>query len=135
MTENQLLAAQQLVIALTRQLRLADEKLTTLEDLIGDLRTRMRKRGLSIHPPRQLCKRTTPISTKNTVAEPPSGKSRAGTSLDESRLIITLQRSLVTWEMRRKMARASILLEAWKIRCKTVCWPPSCSNYCFLCAP
>ena len=45
--ENQLLAAQQTINALTAQLGIADKKLTTLEDLIGEVRTRMHARGLS----------------------------------------------------------------------------------------
>ena len=45
--ENQLLAAQQTINALTAQLGIADKKLTTLEDLIGEVHTRMHARGLS----------------------------------------------------------------------------------------
>lgn len=48
--ENHLLAAQQNVVAMTAQLRMANEKLTTMEDLIGEVRTRMYKRGLATHP-------------------------------------------------------------------------------------
>ena len=48
--ENQLLAAKQLVTALTRQLRIADEKLTSVEDFIGEVRVRMRMRGLQTYP-------------------------------------------------------------------------------------
>jgi hypothetical protein len=44
--ENKLLAAQEIVKALTIQLRIADQKLTTIEDLIGDIRARMHVRGL-----------------------------------------------------------------------------------------
>ena len=49
-TENQLFAAQQNVNTLTTQLRIADEKLITIEDLIGEVRTRMQSRGLATHP-------------------------------------------------------------------------------------
>ena len=49
-TENQLFAAKQVVTALSTQLRIADEKLTTIEDLIGEVRTRMHTRGLATHP-------------------------------------------------------------------------------------
>ena len=48
--ENQLFAAQQNVSALATELRIADEKLTTIEDLIGEVRTRMQTRGLATHP-------------------------------------------------------------------------------------
>ena len=89
-TENQLLAAQQLVIALKRQLWLADEKLTTVEELIGDLRTRMRMRGLSVHPPRQPYKSIPPIGTKDTVSNPPSCKSQGGNPPDDSQLMYYL---------------------------------------------
>ena len=60
-TENQLYAAQQAVTALTIQLRIDDEKLTSLEDLIGELRTRMQRRGLATHPTvsRAACKQIT----------------------------------------------------------------------------
>ena len=95
-TENQLLAAQQLVIALKRQLRLADEKLTTVEELIGDLRTRMCMCGLLVHPPRQPYKSIPPIgtkdpiSTKDTVSNPPSCKSQGGNPPDDSQLMYYL---------------------------------------------
>ena len=48
--ENLLLAAQQTVIALATQLQMADKKLRTIEDLIGEVRTRMYARGLATHP-------------------------------------------------------------------------------------
>ena len=48
--ENQLFAAQQIVSALTTQLRVADEKLGVIEDLVGEVRTRMHRRGLTTHP-------------------------------------------------------------------------------------
>lgn len=47
--ENQLLAVQQIANALSSQLRIADEKLTSLEDLIGEMRVRMEKRGIATH--------------------------------------------------------------------------------------
>lgn len=43
--ENQLLAAQQTILALTAELGIADKKLTTLEDLIGEVCTRMHSVG------------------------------------------------------------------------------------------
>ena len=49
--ENQILAAQQTIHALTTQLGIADKKLTSLEDLIGEVRTRMHARGLHTSPP------------------------------------------------------------------------------------
>lgn len=49
-TENQLVAAQQTVAALAAQLRMADQKLVTIEDLIGEVRVRMHTRGLATHP-------------------------------------------------------------------------------------
>ena len=49
-TENQLFAAKQVVTALSTQLWIADEKLTTIEDLIGEVRMRMHTRGLATHP-------------------------------------------------------------------------------------
>ena len=48
--ENQLFAAQQTVIALSSQLRMAEEKLVSIEDLIGEVGMRMYKRGLKSHP-------------------------------------------------------------------------------------
>lgn len=48
--ENQLYAAQLTVTALTKQLRVADEKLTTIEDVVGEIRTRMHRCGLPTHP-------------------------------------------------------------------------------------
>jgi len=49
--ENQLLAAQQTVHALKTQLGIADQKLVSLEDLIGEVRTRMQNRGLHTRQP------------------------------------------------------------------------------------
>jgi hypothetical protein len=48
--ENQLLATQQTILVLTAQLRIADEKLTTVEDLVGEVRARMHTRGLATNP-------------------------------------------------------------------------------------
>ena len=48
--ENQLYAAQQSVSALETELRIADEKLNIVEDLVGEVRTRMHRRGLATHP-------------------------------------------------------------------------------------
>ena len=48
-TENMLLAAQQTVVTLTAQLHTSEEKLTSIEDLIGELRTRMYMHGLESH--------------------------------------------------------------------------------------
>ena len=48
--ENQILAAQQTITALKTQLGIADKKLTTIEDLIGEVRTRMHSRGLATSP-------------------------------------------------------------------------------------
>jgi hypothetical protein len=47
--ENLLLAAQQTVVALSFQLRMAEQRLTCLEDLIGEVRVRMYHRGLESH--------------------------------------------------------------------------------------
>lgn len=47
--ENQLLAAQQLVNVLASQLRIHDERLASIEDLIGEVRARMHTRGLMTH--------------------------------------------------------------------------------------
>ena len=49
-TENQLFAAQQTVRALSTQLRIADEKLVIMEDLVGEVRTRMHRCGLPTFP-------------------------------------------------------------------------------------
>ena len=49
-TENQLFAAQQAVTALSAQLRMADEKLNIIEELVGEVRVRMHRRGLATHP-------------------------------------------------------------------------------------
>ena len=49
-TENQLYAAQQAVSALTIQLRIANEKLNTIDDVVGEVRNRMQRRGLATHP-------------------------------------------------------------------------------------
>lgn len=49
-TENQLFAAQQTVTALSTELRMADEKLSIMEDLIGEVRIRMHRRGLTTFP-------------------------------------------------------------------------------------
>ena len=48
-TENQLFAAQQTITALTTQLRIADKRLSTIEDLVGEVRTRMQSCGLATH--------------------------------------------------------------------------------------
>ena len=48
-TENQLFAAQQTITALTTQLRIADKRLSTIEDLVGEVRTRMQSHGLAMH--------------------------------------------------------------------------------------
>ena len=48
--ENQLLAAQQTISTLTTELGIADQRLTTVEDLIGEVRHRMQARGLSTNP-------------------------------------------------------------------------------------
>ena len=48
--ENQLYAAQQAVTALSTELRMADEKLNVIEDLVGEVRVRMHRRGLATHP-------------------------------------------------------------------------------------
>ena len=47
--ENQLLAAQQTIVVLTAQLWIADEKLTTVEDLVGEVRAKMHTQGLVTH--------------------------------------------------------------------------------------
>ena len=49
-TENQLYAAQQAVTALSTQLRMADEKLNIVEELVGEVQVRMLRRGLATHP-------------------------------------------------------------------------------------
>jgi hypothetical protein len=48
--ENLLEAAQQTVIALTTQVRIANERLETIEDFIGDVRTRLYMRGIESFP-------------------------------------------------------------------------------------
>lgn len=48
--ENLLHAAQQTITALTAQLRVAQDKLTSIEDLIGEVRTRLYTRGIETHP-------------------------------------------------------------------------------------
>ncbi|KAF9784418.1 hypothetical protein BJ322DRAFT_1109131 [Thelephora terrestris] len=65
--ENQLLAAQQLVNALARQLRLADERLISLEDLIAEVRVRMRMRGLSTLPQRSPSNRFAVVGNKSQI--------------------------------------------------------------------
>ena len=55
--ENGLLTAQQMLHVMQVQLHIADKKLVTVEDLIGEIRTRMRDRGLPSHPPRRTARR------------------------------------------------------------------------------
>ena len=69
--ENQLFAAQQNVGALTTELRIADEKLTTIEDLIGEVRTRMQTRGLVTHPAVQWLPPKLSLSAVVTAETPP----------------------------------------------------------------
>ena len=66
--ENQLLAAQQTISTLTTELGIADKRLTTVEDLIGEVRHRMQARGLSTSPTvrRPLPKGVTLVSADDT---------------------------------------------------------------------
>ena len=70
--ENQLLAAQQTIVTLTAELRIADEKLITIEDIVGEVRARMNKRGLATHPitRRPLSIVPTPASTVTSPQQP-----------------------------------------------------------------
>ena len=65
-TENQLFAAQQTVTALSTELQMADEKLSVMEDIIGEVRIRMHRRGLTTFPIVQhLSPRTVPKATSS----------------------------------------------------------------------
>ena len=74
-TKNLLFAAQQTVSALTTQLHIVDEKLSTIEDLIGEVRTRMYLHGLPTHPiviqRRQVPGPAPPIVSHITYGPPP----------------------------------------------------------------
>ena len=70
-TENQLFAAQQTITALTTQLHIANERLSTIEDLVGEVRTRMQSHGLATHPTVQHAFRK-PILSANVTNNKPS---------------------------------------------------------------
>ena len=83
-TENQLFAAQQTVSAFSTQLRIADEKLVIMEDLVGEVRTRMHMRGLTTFPGSQhpSLRAVSDIASSNTVsAGPPPGAITGGEPL------------------------------------------------------
>jgi len=91
--ENQILAAQQTLHALTTELGIADQKLASFEDLIGEVRMRMQSRGLPTYPPtvrRQLPRTTAPAAVDN-MTNPPSACKSSRPLFSEFTLLTNLQ--------------------------------------------